>query len=74
MPLAIARFVELLRLTLSRSRRPRGMVDASRRPPRRASSTCALRGSTRLLGTSLSSEQIVGLIEGLGFVATGTDH
>ncbi|HEY4609490.1 MAG TPA: hypothetical protein VIH06_09805, partial [Ilumatobacteraceae bacterium] len=74
MPRAIARFVELLQLTCPDLLVHEGMVDA-RSPQLPVAPTIDVRGArvNGLLGTSLSSNQIVELIAGLGFVSTGTD-
>jgi len=74
MPRAIARFVELLKLTCPDLVVHQGMVDAqSPQLPVPAVIDVRVDRVNALLGTSLSSEQIVSLIGGLGFVATGTD-
>jgi phenylalanyl-tRNA synthetase beta chain len=74
MPLAIARFVELLQLTCPDLVVHDGMVDAqSKDLPTPAVIDVRVARVNALLGTSLSSEQIIALITGLGFVASGTD-
>jgi phenylalanyl-tRNA synthetase beta chain len=74
MPLAIARFVELLRLTCPDLVVHDGMVDArSEHLPDAPVIDVRVAKVNGLLGTSLSSEQISGLITGLGFASTGTD-
>jgi len=74
MPRAIARFVELLRLSCPDLVVHQGMVDAqSAYLPAASVIDVRVERVNALLGTSLSSEQIVSLIEGLGFVSTGTD-
>jgi phenylalanyl-tRNA synthetase beta chain len=74
MPLAIARFVELLRLTCPDLVVHDGMVDArSEHLPDAPVIDVRVAKVNGLLGTSLSSEQISGLIIGLGFASTGTD-
>jgi phenylalanyl-tRNA synthetase beta chain len=74
MPAAVARFVELLRLTCPDLVVHDGMVDAQS-PSLPAPQVIDVRVArvNALLGTSLSSEQISGLISGLGFVSTGGD-
>jgi phenylalanyl-tRNA synthetase beta chain len=74
MPVAIARFVELLKLTCPDLVVHNGMVDA-RSPDLPVPSVIDVRVANvnALLGTSLSSEQISGLIAGLGFASSGTD-
>jgi phenylalanyl-tRNA synthetase beta chain len=74
MPLAIARFVELLRLTCPDLAVHDGMVDArSEHLPVAAVIDVRVARVNALLGTSLSSDQIVGLISGLGFSSSGAD-
>ena len=74
MPAAIARFVELLRLTCPDLVVHEGMVDAqSPHLPLRAVIDVRVSKVNGLLGTSLSSEQITALIVGLGFTITGSD-
>ena len=74
MPIAIARFVELLTLTCPDLVVHDGMVDARSQdlpvPPLIGVRVAKVNA---LLGTSLSSEQISGLIAGLGFASKGTD-
>ena len=74
MPVAIARFVELLRLTCPDLAVHDGMVDArSDQLPIAAVIEVRVAKVNALLGTSLSSDQICDLISGLGFGSTGTD-
>jgi phenylalanyl-tRNA synthetase beta chain len=74
MPRAIGRFVELLRLTCPDLVVHEGMVDArSEQLPEAPAIDVRVARVNGLLGTSLSSEEIVGLIAGLGFASTGTD-
>ena len=74
MPAAIARFVELLRLTCPNLAVHEGMVDAqSPHLPVRAVIDVRVSKVNGLLNTSLSSEQITALIVGLGFTVTGSD-
>ena len=74
MPVAIARFVELLRLTCPDLAVHQGMVDArSAHLPVAPVIDVRVAKVNALLGTSLSSEQICGLISGLGFQADGGD-
>ena len=72
MPVAIARFVELLRLTCPDLVVHHGMIDAqSQQLPVAAVIDVRVARVNALLGTSLSSDDIVGLIRGLGFLSTG---
>jgi phenylalanyl-tRNA synthetase beta chain len=74
MPVAIARFVELLRLTCPDLVVHEGMVDArSDDLPVAPVLDVRVARVNALLGTSLSSQQIIDLITGLGFTATGDD-
>jgi len=74
MPLAIARFVELLRLTCPDLVVHDGMVDArSEHLPVAPVIDVRIARVNALLGTALSSEQISGQIVGLGFVSAGDD-
>jgi phenylalanyl-tRNA synthetase beta chain len=74
MPMAIARFVELLRLTCPDLVVHDGMVDArSQDLPVPPVIDVRVAKVNALLGTSLSTEQISGLIAGLGFASKGTD-
>ena len=74
MPLAIGRFVELLRLTCPDLAVHAGMVDAqSQHLPVAPVIDVRVAKVNALLGTSLSSEEIIELISGLGFVASGGD-
>ena len=74
MPVAIARFVELLRLTCPDLVVHEGMVDArSAHLPVAPVIAVRVAKVNALLGTSLSSAQICGLISGLGFHADGAD-
>ncbi|MEP7114533.1 MAG: phenylalanine--tRNA ligase subunit beta, partial [Ilumatobacteraceae bacterium] len=74
MPRAIARFVELLRLSCPDLVVHDDMVDAqSRHLPVPPILDVRVSKVNALLGTSLSSEQIVGLISGLGFTSAGGD-
>ena len=74
MPVAIARFVELLRLTCPDLVVHEGMVDArSAHLPVAPVIAVRVAKVNALLGTSLSSGQICGLISGLGFHADGAD-
>ncbi len=74
MPMAIARFVELLRLTCPDLVVHDGMVDArSQDLPVPPVIEVRVAKVNALLGTSLSSEQISGLIAGLGFASKGSD-
>ena len=74
MPAAIARFVELLRLTCPELVVHEGMVDAQS-PGLPVAPVIEVRVSkvNGLLGTSLTSEQITTLIVGLGFTINGSD-
>ncbi|MEP7047971.1 MAG: phenylalanine--tRNA ligase subunit beta [Ilumatobacteraceae bacterium] len=74
MPLAIARFVELLRLTCPDLVVHSGMVDA-RSPQMPVAPVLDVRVSkvNGLLGTTLSAQEITRLLAGIGFVATGVD-
>jgi phenylalanyl-tRNA synthetase beta chain len=74
MQVAIARFVELLRLSCPGLVVHDGMVDAQSEhvPVARVIDVRVARVNA-LLGTSLSSDQISGLISGLGFGSTGHD-
>jgi phenylalanyl-tRNA synthetase beta chain len=75
MPVAIARFVELLRLTCPDLVVNDGMVDArSDNLPIAPIIHVRVAKVNALLGTSLSSEQIRDLIVGLGFSSTGADE
>jgi phenylalanyl-tRNA synthetase beta chain len=75
MPMAIARFVELLRLTCPDLVVHGGMVDArSESLPVAPIIPVRVAKVNALLGTSLSSEQIRDLIVGLGFASTGADE
>ena len=75
MPVAIARFVELLRLTCPDLVVHNGMVDArSESLPIAPVIHVRVAKVNALLGTSLSSEQIRDLIVGLGFSSTGADE
>jgi phenylalanyl-tRNA synthetase beta chain len=74
MPVAIARFVELLRLTCPDLVVHDGMVDAqSEDLPVAPVIGVRVSRVNALLGTSLTSDQISGFIAGLGFVSTGND-
>ncbi len=74
MPVAIARFVELLRLTCPDLVVHEGMVDArSAHLPVAPVIDVRVAKVNALLGTSLTSVQICGLISGLGFLAEGQD-
>ena len=74
MPAAIARFVELLRLTCPDLVVHEGMVDAqSAHLPVEAVIDVRVSKVNGLLGTSLSGEQINALIVGLGFTISGSD-
>jgi phenylalanyl-tRNA synthetase beta chain len=74
MPLAIARFVALLRLTCPDLVVHDGMVDAqSVRLPTAAVIDVRVARVNALLGTSLTSGQIIELISGLGFTSSGAD-
>ena len=74
MPAAIARFVELLRLTCPNLVVHDGMVDAqSSYLPVAAVVDVRVSRVNGLLGTSLTSEQIRALIVGLGFTIAGSD-
>jgi phenylalanyl-tRNA synthetase beta chain len=74
MPLAIARFVELLRLTCPDLVVHDGMIDArSEHLPVAPVIDVRIARVNALLGTALSSEQISGQIVGLGFVSAGDD-
>ena len=74
MPVAIARFVELLRLTCPDLVVHEGLVDAqSAHVPVAPVIDVRIAKVNALLGTSLSSEQVCGLISGLGFEANGRD-
>ena len=74
MPVAIARFVELLRLTCPDLVVHEGMVDArSAHLPVAPVIAVRVAKVNALLGTSLSSGQICALISGLGFHADGAD-
>jgi phenylalanyl-tRNA synthetase beta chain len=74
MPSAIARFIELLRLTCADLVVHDGMVDAqSPHLPVRAVIDVRVSKVNGLLGISLTSEQIEKLIVGLGFTITGSD-
>jgi phenylalanyl-tRNA synthetase beta chain len=74
MPLAIARFIELLRLTCPDLVVHQGMVDAqSEELPVAPVIDVRVAKVNALLGTSLSSDEITRLISGLGFAATGGD-
>jgi phenylalanyl-tRNA synthetase beta chain len=74
MPMAIARFVELLRLTCPDLVVHEGMVDAqSNHLPVPPTIDVRVARVNALLGTSLSGAEIVALVGGLGFVATGGD-
>ena len=74
MPVAIARFVELLRLTCPDLVVHEGMVDArSAHLPVAPVIDVRVAKVNALLGTSLSSGQIYELIRGLGFQADGGD-
>ena len=72
MPLAIARFVELLRLTCPGLVVHDGMVDAQS-PQLPAAPVLDVRVArvNGLLGTSLTSSEIIRLISGIGFEARG---
>ena len=74
MQTAIARFVELLRLTCPNLVVHEDMIDAQS-PYLPVAAVVEVRVSkvNGLLGTSLSSEQITALIAGLGFTITGSD-
>jgi phenylalanyl-tRNA synthetase beta chain len=74
MPAAIARFVELLRLTCPDLVVHEGMVDAQS-PDLPVAPVIEVRVSkvNGLLGTSLTGEQMTALIVGLGFTITGSD-
>jgi phenylalanyl-tRNA synthetase beta chain len=75
MPTAIARFVELLRLTCPDLVVHDGMVDArSESLPIAPIIQVRVAKVNALLGTLLSSEQIRDLIVGLGFSSTGADE
>ncbi len=72
MPLAIARFVELLRLTCPDLVVHEGMVDAqSQYLPVAPVIDVRAEKVNALLGTSLSGAEMIHLITGLGFVASG---
>ncbi len=74
MPVAIATFVELLKLTCPDLVVHDGMVDArSHHLPVAPVIDVRVAKVNALLGTSLSSGQISGLIAGLGFASSGTD-
>ncbi|MEA3185278.1 MAG: phenylalanyl-tRNA synthetase beta chain [Ilumatobacteraceae bacterium] len=74
MPLAIARFVELLRLTCPDLVVHDGMVDArSKHLPVPPVIVVRVAKVNALLGTSLTSAQIIELIAGIGFTSTGQE-
>ena len=74
MPAAIARFVELLRLTCPDLVVHEGMVDAkSEFLPNAPVVDVRVARVNALLGTSLSSDEICGLIGGLGFATSGSE-
>jgi phenylalanyl-tRNA synthetase beta chain len=74
MPMAIARFVELLRLTNPDLVVHEGMVDAqSSHLPVAPVIDVRVEKVNALLGTSLSSAEIRNLISGLGFSASGDE-
>ncbi len=71
---AIARFVDLLRLTCPDLVVNAGMVDAlSDRLPAPPTIAVRIAKVNALLGTSLSSTEVTSLITGLGFQSTGED-
>ncbi len=75
MPGAIARFIELLRLTCPDLAVHDGMVDAkSQFLPVAPVIDVRVAKVNALLGTSLSTTDISNLIAGLGFAATGQDN
>ena len=74
MPLAIARFVELLRLTCPELVVHDGMVDAwSTHLPSAPVIDVRVHKVNALLGTSLTGAQMIKLIAGLGFGAAGEE-
>ncbi len=74
MPVAIARFVELLRLTCPDLVVHDGMVDAqSEHLPIAPAIEVRVAKVNALLGTRLSSDEITGLISGLGFTSSGAE-
>ncbi|MEY2553246.1 MAG: phenylalanyl-tRNA synthetase beta chain [Ilumatobacteraceae bacterium] len=74
MPLAIARFVELLRFTCPDLVVHDGMVDArSEHLPVPPVIVVRVAKVNALLGTSLTSAQIIELIAGIGFTSTGQE-
>jgi phenylalanyl-tRNA synthetase beta chain len=74
MPRAIARFVELLRVTSPDLIVNAGMVDAtSEHLPGPTTITARIAKVNALLGTSLPSAAITSLIDGLGFQSTGEE-
>ena len=74
MPAAIARFVELLRLTCPDLLVHEGMVDAqSEHLPVAPTIDVRVAKVNALLGTALSVEEITAFITGIGFTASGSD-